>query len=80
MKLFFFLFSVHNHFAFVYNFVLTESGLDAHFFRSPHRSNVDKREFFDVKVDCKKLAQFLNVQQLCPSRVICSKYSITISG
>lgn len=49
-----------------------KSGLDVHFFRSTHRSNVDKREFFEVKVDLKKFSQFLNVQQLCPSRVICN--------
>lgn len=49
-----------------------KSGFDNHFSRSTNRGDVDRGEFFEVKVDLKKLALFLNVQQLSATRAICN--------
>lgn len=40
---------------------------------------VDPEEFFEVKIDIRKFAQFLAGQQVSPSRVICSKYTCTVN-
>ena len=40
---------------------------------SDQTNHVDPEEFFEVKIDIRKFAQFLSGQQVSPSRVICSK-------
>ena len=38
------------------------------------RQGADPKQFYDARIDIRKLAQFLTGQQVNPVKVICSKY------